>query len=56
MRNDIRRLALKNLANAPKIVAKKTINDLTSPNDKEEAKRLFSALGIRIKDGDENEE
>jgi hypothetical protein len=47
MKNDVKRAALAALANAPKIAADaviKTINDL---NDKNDARRLFAAIGIK---------
>ena len=56
MKAHIRNIALKNLANAPYIAAKKTIDELPTTTDKDEAKRLFKALGVNVKDNNDGGE
>lgn len=48
MKAHIKNVVMRNLANAPKIVAIKTIDDLSTTADKDEAKRLFKALGVNL--------
>ena len=48
MKSHIKNVVMRNLANAPKIVAIKTIDDLPTTADKDEAKRLFKALGVNL--------
>lgn len=55
MKNHITRKALKALANAPTTAARDVINSLPDENDKQDAKRLFVALGVRLTDENDDE-
>lgn len=50
MKKHIVKKALKALAEAPTTAAEKVIKDLP-PEDKNEAARLFAAVGIKVKGG-----
>lgn len=53
MTNKVMKIIIKNLANAPQIAAKKTLEEL-SGQDKEEAIRIFKALKISVSDDEDD--
>ena len=46
MKNTTVKKIIAGLANAPKITAEKLITEATSPEEREELKRVFKAVGI----------
>jgi hypothetical protein len=46
MKNKVLKEIIKQLANAPTLAAQKAIENLKTPEDKEEARRIFQALNI----------
>ena len=55
MKNKVIRKAIKNLANAPALALAKTLEELTDPTDRDDAKRLFEAVGVKPTKGGGNE-
>ena len=46
MSKSVLKVIIKNLANAPAIAAQKAIKQLQTEEEREEARRIFNALGI----------
>ena len=46
MSNQVRKIILKHLANAPAIAAREALREFSTDEDRNEARRIFAAVGI----------